>query len=92
MYGITETTVHVTYLPLSASDVNGGSVIVPVEINAAAVAEMPPTPGGGSIVTIGAEVQPDPRLVMMYDVTPKLAPRLLSTAWAVGSTVQPPVK
>jgi len=27
MYGITETTVHVTYRPLSASDVKGGSVI-----------------------------------------------------------------
>ena len=31
MYGITETTVHVTYRPLSASDVNRGSVIgVPI--------------------------------------------------------------
>lgn len=31
MYGITETTVHVTYRPLSARDVHGGSVIgVPI--------------------------------------------------------------
>ena|SRR5580698_2375007 len=64
----------------------------PFEMNAWARAVRPPGVDGGSIVTTGAEEQPEPGLVTVIELTKPDAPGWLMLAMAVGSTVQPPWK
>ena len=64
--------------------------MTPFEINARAVATIPPAICGGVIVTFGGEVQLTPKVFRTIELTKPSGPGLVILAVAIGSGVQPP--